>query len=92
MKKYIFLLVFIMSSVTMSYAQYVNIPDANFRKALIKAGVDKNKDGKISTYEARRKKSLKLLERLFQLITFSNLANNRKLSVLLKNREKKNVK
>ncbi len=62
MKKYILLLVFIMSSVTMSYAQYVNIPDANFRKALIKAGVDKNKDGKISTYEAKRKKSLKLME------------------------------
>jgi hypothetical protein len=37
---------------SISYAQNVNIPDANFKNALISAGVDKDKDGEISYAEA----------------------------------------
>ncbi len=41
-------------------AQIVSIPDANFKAALIKAGVDKDKDGEIQETEALQVDSLKV--------------------------------
>ena len=41
-----------------SQNQYINIPDVNFLRALIKAGVDKNNDGKIDTTEANKVTSI----------------------------------
>ena len=41
-----------------SYAQNVNIPDTNFKNALISAGVDTNEDGEISYAECEAIKKL----------------------------------
>jgi hypothetical protein len=60
MKKKIIILVCLTFVTFKINAQIVKIHDANFKKALIEFGVDKNKDGQISFEEAKLIDSLKL--------------------------------
>ncbi len=57
----------------------VNIPDANFKAALIAAGVDKNKDGKIQTDEAEAVTDLDVSDKSITSMegigAFKNLTN-----------------
>lgn len=55
-----FLLPILFATSFFTQAQIVNIPDANFLKALIAKGVDKNLDGKIQTSEALAVDSLNI--------------------------------
>jgi Leucine-rich repeat (LRR) protein len=59
------------------HAQNVNIPDTNFKKALIELGIDKNKDGEIQTSEAVMVDSLNVsnnkIEDLTGIEAFTNL-------------------
>ncbi len=73
-----FVLLFLFSSAA-SFGQTVTIPDLNFKKALVEAGVDKNKDGEIQESEALgitnidvSKKSISTLE---GIAAFRNLNN-----------------
>ncbi len=65
-------------TITGSYAQIVNIPDANFKAALIAAGVDKNNDGEIQQSEAEMvdtlKVALKKITSLEGIEAFTNLS------------------
>lgn len=49
--KYLYILLFLLFS-TVFHAQVVNIPDINFKNALIDEGVDTNNDGEIQVSEA----------------------------------------
>ncbi len=44
---------------SISNAQNVNIPDANFKNALISVGVDTNEDGEISYAECEDNKEIR---------------------------------
>jgi hypothetical protein len=61
--KRILLSVTVLFVVCFSYSQNVNIPDANFKNALISGGVDKNGDSEISYAEAEAIKKLDLNEK-----------------------------
>ena len=50
--KTLILSILVLTMAFISNAQNVNIPDANFKNALISAGVDTNEDGEISYAEA----------------------------------------
>jgi hypothetical protein len=60
--KRIFLSMTLLFVACISYSQNVNIPDANFKNALISAGVDTNEDGEISYAEAAVIKKLDVHE------------------------------
>ncbi len=49
--KYLYILLFLLGT-TVAHGQIVNIPDSNFKNALIDAGVDTNNDGEIQVSEA----------------------------------------
>lgn len=66
MKKIVLLLLIFMSQI--SLAQIVNIPDANFKAALIEAGVDTNGDGEIQVSEAENTINLSLLQENIQSV------------------------
>ncbi|CAM3542351.1 T9SS type A sorting domain-containing protein [Aequorivita lipolytica] len=86
MKKYYFILFLFISSVI--HAQIVNIPDPNFKSALISEGVDTNNDGEIQVSEAEARIELNVsyanifsLEGIHSFINLENLrCNNNELT------------
>jgi hypothetical protein len=52
MKRLITQLLAVALAPLLTFSQNLEIPDANFLRALIEAGVDSNQDGKISQTEA----------------------------------------
>ncbi len=82
--------ILVLIGVFLSNAQNVNIPDINFKNALISAGVDTDKDGEISHAEAKSVTSLDVSEKNILNMTgieaFANLSalhcNNNKLTSL----------
>ena len=56
--KILILSILVLTMASVSNAQNVNIPDANFKNALISAGVDTSEDGEISYAEAEAITSL----------------------------------
>ena len=56
--KTLILLMLVLTIASVSSAQYVDIPDANFKNALISAGVDTSGDGEISYAECEVIKKL----------------------------------
>jgi uncharacterized protein (TIGR02145 family) len=61
--KTLILSLLVLTLASISNAQNVNIPDANFKSALISAGVDTNNDGEISYAEAEAITSLAVIEK-----------------------------
>ena len=51
-RKLSFVLILVIFSAFISFAQIINIPDENFKNYLLSIGIDTNEDGEISSYEA----------------------------------------
>jgi Leucine-rich repeat (LRR) protein len=67
--KTLILSLLVLTLASISNAQNVNIPDANFKNALISAGVDINDDGEISYAEAEAITSLAVIEKSISNMT-----------------------
>ncbi len=75
--KTLILCILVLTIASVSSAQNVNIPDANFKNALIEAGVDTDKDGEISYAEAEAVNTInvrsKYISNMMGIEAFTNL-------------------